>query len=291
MALRDDLRPTGKNRVIDLVQASGLDVSDWSSSKQGASFAARNPKYCYNWSFTGPNGLVILNLWYKNIEEKRGTVFSTANLRSIAHEMRVRGSHSLQISRAKAMDRALQLAFEQNLPVRVIINDGEMGVIENPARRVSKVDTRMLDPMPWTVTAYNFRSGVCSLKRGVRAIETVDQFSLPEIPDGPTERFDVDGQAFKRSLQVREAVWKRANGRCEYCDELGFRMSNGKYFLETHHIIPLSRDGADNVSNVAAVCANHHREAHYGECANQIRDQLLEIVSLKLRKMVNRKQR
>ena len=60
----------------------------------------------------------------------------------------------------------------------------------------------------------------------------------------------------------------------------------GEVFLETHHIVPLSEGGADSVKNAAAVCPNHHREAHYGASAAVIRDFLLEVASGKLRRGV-----
>jgi 5-methylcytosine-specific restriction protein A len=34
--------------------------------------------------------------------------------------------------------------------------------------------------------------------------------------------------------------------------------------LEVHHLLALSEDGPDTPENVVALCANHHREAHYG---------------------------
>jgi hypothetical protein len=43
--LKDDLFPTGKNRVIDLVQAAGVDVSDWGNYSRGPEHAPVNPKY------------------------------------------------------------------------------------------------------------------------------------------------------------------------------------------------------------------------------------------------------
>ena len=70
--------------------------------------------------------------------------------------------------------------------------------------------------------------------------------------------------SYARDPQVRDAVLKRADGRCEYCGQLGFIKADGNRYLETHHIIALANDGADRVANVIAVCPNHHREAHYG---------------------------
>src|SRR5437870_3293951 len=84
----------------------------------------------------------------------------------------------------------------------------------------------------------------------------------------------VNGTAFVRNSALRAAALRRANGRCEFCRKPGFAMSDGKVFLETHHVIALSAGGRDSVDNVAAVCPNHHREAHHGSRAEAIREAL-----------------
>jgi len=70
---------------------------------------------------------------------------------------------------------------------------------------------------------------------------------------------------YERDPKVREAVLQRAQGRCEYCGQPGFLMGDGRRYLETHHIIALANEGADKPTNVIAVCANDHREAHFGQ--------------------------
>lgn|GEM_PF-1027723 len=79
-----------------------------------------------------------------------------------------------------------------------------------------------------------------------------------------------------RSRIVRDVVLQRAQGVCELCGEPGFTTKEGSVFLETHHVVPLSEGGADTVNNVAALCPNDHREAHYGARASAIREQLLK---------------
>lgn len=69
---------------------------------------------------------------------------------------------------------------------------------------------------------------------------------------------------FLRDVAVRSAALSRAGGRCEYCKAPGFKTASGTVYLETHHVEPLSEGGADGLSNVIALCANHHREAHHG---------------------------
>lgn len=71
--------------------------------------------------------------------------------------------------------------------------------------------------------------------------------------------------SYVRDQRVRNQVLERAGGKCEYCRETAFIGKNNRSFLEAHHIISLSEQGVDKVSNVIALCPNHHREAHFGK--------------------------
>ncbi|MBI5908921.1 MAG: HNH endonuclease [Betaproteobacteria bacterium] len=53
---------------------------------------------------------------------------------------------------------------------------------------------------------------------------------------------------------------------------------DGRTYIETHHVIPLAENGPDSVSNVVALCPNHHRETHHGREAGAIRIRLLELL-------------
>ncbi|MDA7962888.1 MAG: HNH endonuclease [Alphaproteobacteria bacterium] len=44
-----------------------------------------------------------------------------------------------------------------------------------------------------------------------------------------------------------------------------FRKDDGSRYIETHHIKWLSKGGKDHISNLAMLCAHHHRMAHYAE--------------------------
>jgi 5-methylcytosine-specific restriction protein A len=77
---------------------------------------------------------------------------------------------------------------------------------------------------------------------------------------------------------VRRYVIRRAQGKCELCGKLGFIMPDGRRYLETHHILSLATNGADSVDNVIGLCADHHREAHYGIGADSLNDRMLDIL-------------
>lgn len=99
----------------------------------------------------------------------------------------------------------------------------------------------------------------------------VDQFSLP----GPPQREEVTLSRVLRDPIVRQAVLRRAGGRCELCCTPGFRTLAGALYLETHHVVPLEDEGTDAEWNMAAICPGEHREAHYGERAQAIGQRLL----------------
>jgi 5-methylcytosine-specific restriction protein A len=83
------------------------------------------------------------------------------------------------------------------------------------------------------------------------------------------------GAGYRRDDAVRDFVLRRARGKCEYCEALGFEMADGSRYLEAHHVISLSSDGPDTVENVIALCPSHHREAHYGKAAEVLEAEFL----------------
>jgi predicted HNH restriction endonuclease len=98
---------------------------------------------------------------------------------------------------------------------------------------------------------------------------------LVELEPEDQGRRVVSGMAYIRNPALRAQALERAKGVCEYCAAPGFRMSDGRVFLETHHIVPLREGGTDSEDNIAAICPNHHREAHHGTRALEIRQTLL----------------
>ena len=92
--------------------------------------------------------------------------------------------------------------------------------------------------------------------------------------EAPKQR-DVSGSRYVRDPAVRAAVRLRANGQCEYCGKPGFLCADGTPYIECHHIIALADAGADHVSNVIALCSEHHREAHFGKHAPSLEQEMI----------------
>jgi 5-methylcytosine-specific restriction enzyme A len=200
-------------------------------------------------------------------------------MRKFSRDMAHRGSKTVWIGRAQRMDDVIRHAAESKSRVRVIVNDGDMRDANDPHAKASVVRGRLLDPVEWTIRAYDSKTGECLLVRGPQAVRAIDQFDAPMLGTMTPEQVDRHGKVFSRDPAVRRAVLNRAGGRCEFCLTPGFLTPSGEVFLETHHIVPLSKGGADVVENVAAICANHHREAHCGAAAEAIREHLLVVAA------------
>jgi 5-methylcytosine-specific restriction enzyme A len=174
MAL-EEIRPLTRERMYDLVKAAGLDVSDWANYRRPA-YPARNPRYCYEWSFAQEDRLVVLNLWYSSLTEEAASVRAALNLRNLAKSIarlleeaqRGREVKPVWEKRTLKMDSDIQIAARTGLPVRVIVCDGEMRDLLRGDKQAVKARRRMLDPVPWAVTSYDWVTGDTVLTRGAQ---------------------------------------------------------------------------------------------------------------------------
>lgn len=270
------LRPRAKLRVIDMVEAAGLDVSDWSTSVRGPSGASANPKYCYEWAFVGDR-CIVLNLWHDALMVEGESILHRANFRADADELDRLGRGNPWGRRARRMDDALRAAQTRDLPVRVVINAGQRRDRNDPSSRSSRVNARELDKKAWSLVDYDDATGAHLLVRGAPRAKFVDQFDLDAL-GGPGQRQPRTTSVFARNAKVRSHALQRAGGRCEYCGIDGFRLPDGALYLETHHILPLQEGGDDRPENVIALCPSHHREAHYGAARLMLRDHFSALV-------------
>ena len=69
--------------------------------------------------------------------------------------------------------------------------------------------------------------------------------------------------AFFRDPFVAKYTKARAKGICQLCKQPApFMDENGEPYLESHHIVWLSRGGDDSIENTVALCPNCHRKMH-----------------------------
>jgi 5-methylcytosine-specific restriction protein A len=73
----------------------------------------------------------------------------------------------------------------------------------------------------------------------------------------------VSMSSFERDPYISEYTKRCANGVCQLCEqEAPFLGKDNRPYLETHHIIWLSRGGEDTLQNTVALCPNCHRKMH-----------------------------
>ena len=104
--------------------------------------------------------------------------------------------------------------------------------------------------------------------------ELAKTYSAPATPmptgENQPPRVQLNVTGFVRDIKVISWVIKHSNGFCELCDRPApFTRLGGVPFLEVHHVIHLSDNGPDTVSNAVALCPNCHRELHYGLNASE----------------------
>lgn len=284
MTVIESLKPIKLPHVYDLLKEVGVDVAGWKKLADGRTITnpASNPAHCRKWAFSD-KGLVVLNVWHDQLKEVNGEVYCEVDPGKYSEDVKKDTSMSVNARnvasrKAHDMDELIKTAYENGWPVRLIIGEGSRRNSNDSVSKPSRVAHRLLDQEPWSVEKYDQHADEWRLIR--RAIPRyVDQFVTTEMQ--PPERHEVHGNVWERNHRVRDAVLKRAAGQCEYCNSPGFKTLDGRIYLETHHVIPLSKSGADHIKNVAALCPNHHREAHHGEQSKAIRDELLKMLEKK----------
>ncbi len=70
-------------------------------------------------------------------------------------------------------------------------------------------------------------------------------------------------QTYIRDPYIARYARLRANGKCQLCGQSApFLDLHGDPYLESHHIVWLSRGGADTIDNTIGLCPNCHRKMH-----------------------------
>jgi len=300
----ESLRPTRASAVIDLVRRAGVSVDRWYVKADGtpAAMPRSNPAYCYNWAFGGANEPALACLWHASMKIVGAHIELKSNMRDLAvrleriaedidrpveHRERARP----QALRARRLEELVQDCATTGRELRVIVNEGEMRDESSLGEDSSFVRVRLLDPVAWQVAAFDSITGECTLRRNTKTVPAradasqakdtrprfADQHDLlgADHPD----RVLATGSVVRRDPAVRQVVLERADGRCELCDAPGFPMDDGRLYMETHHVQPLSEGGADRVWNVVALCPTHHREVHHGRRRSEMKAQLCELLA------------
>jgi 5-methylcytosine-specific restriction enzyme A len=273
MSVLDELRPKQKLRIMDLLADAGIDVSHWKDYK--GKHPAANPKYCYNWSFEQPGELVAVCLWHSDLKYLEGQI--------LYHRLtdlpeRIGPGEPVWRRRDTEFGIKLELAYRQQLPVRVVILEGVPYDVDRGHTEASEVEARLLDPISWAVTKYNYVSRNCTLVRGAKPV-------VPAVDASDFELAWFEGEARRHFIlhRRREGAARREkikevlarNGGSLTCEvpRCGFDFSSkygrlGEGYAHVHHLKPLKfapKEGRKTIlSDLAIVCPNCHAMIHLG---------------------------
>jgi 5-methylcytosine-specific restriction enzyme A len=269
MKTREDLRPTQKPLVMDILKSLDMDVSKWADMKGGAARAASNPKYCYNWSFRQPGEFFVVCLWYNGLKQKGAKLFFEVNSTGKRTHRTELGSSTWN-KRSDDFDQSLWLAYSHQLPLRVIVVEGDGG----------SVRARLLDEALWAVTEYDIATSKCTIVRGAEPVPVsinADDIELAGFEGQERKRF-VQHRRREDSMRrhkIEDAFAKAGKLVCEVpkC-EFDFAKRYGPLgtgYAQVHHLVPLHRAPKTGrkvtLKDLAIVCANCHAMIHAGgEC-------------------------
>ncbi|WAC49803.1 HNH endonuclease signature motif containing protein [Asticcacaulis sp. SL142] len=91
-------------------------------------------------------------------------------------------------------------------------------------------------------------------------------FKRAQAAIGPAPTRMTQRTEFVRNPFVVAAALVRSENKCEApgCSRELFVRSDGRPYLEVHHVTPLGEGGDDTLKNAAALCPHCHRELHFG---------------------------
>lgn len=183
-----------------------------------------------------------------------------------------------------------------------------------------KATTRTLPgqaAIPWRQELTEYEHSVRSWAEGLKASPSTYGQGEPndsEVdPDAEANAIlGLERKLLGRKPEVRERVsrsiergsigqkLKQVNGyRCQICEALGqeplgFIKKSGEPYVEAHHVTPVSEleVGSLSAGNILILCANHHRQMHYGNVSLErsehcflilIDDQVVEVTRFSLK--------
>lgn len=86
-----------------------------------------------------------------------------------------------------------------------------------------------------------------------------------EIESNAPERVSIETYRVLRDTALARRIKEIHNHACQICGANPIQLSNGKFYAEAHHLIPLGKhNGLDIAENIICVCPNCHVKLDYG---------------------------
>lgn len=132
----------------------------------------------------------------------------------------------------------------------------------------------------WSISEKSFKKVIEQSKANEKELEEVNNENIYDEAD----MIALEAKYKNQTPKIREIISKKIERGtiatavkkwydydCLICkakgeQAKGFKKKNGEYYIETHHFFPVSelQKGSLGLSNLMTLCANHHRQVHYG---------------------------
>jgi 5-methylcytosine-specific restriction protein A len=219
------------------------------------------------WSIAELRGAVNAYLTMLSYEQTN-TQYSKTEIRRKALESFLKGRTAGSFE--YRMQNISAVLYKANLPYitgyKPAINVGA-----SVLKKISALLTEMqvITPNIYKPTAeektLDFQTNILRKKINTKIIPTGNQ---------KPKKTKISSETYIRDPLVRAWILEHSSGICESCgDEAPFHTETSNLpYLEVHHLISLSNNGADSIENAIAVCPNCHRRLHYSIDKTQLKD-------------------
>lgn len=150
-----------------------------------------------------------------------------------------------------------QKLLEDEIPIELLDLEGLLDKIDDDAESDAKLVDIILRKRSKTINE--------AIKGDSSLVEKLNKRSLRKI------EYDKHGKK-KRNKLVSELAKIKADYTCEATGEKTFKMNNGLYYVEAHHILEFStEDGPDITDNIIALGPEKHMLLHHA-CKKEVED-------------------
>lgn len=95
-----------------------------------------------------------------------------------------------------------------------------------------------------------------------KLIDRIEKLDIENSLLGPIN-IEVLASRYERDQELIQLIKRLRGSRCQICD-FSFKTTSGENYSECHHLEHLAKSGLDVSKNILVLCANHHRQFHFG---------------------------
>lgn len=137
--------------------------------------------------------------------------------------------------------------------------------LDNRGKGSLRIDSMVIDYQPLT-EQLSLPLGVAALPPPNRLVDRlVTRLQELDIENqaNPPQQLEAFAKRYERDPELIKIIKLLRGGKCQICG-FSFKTKSGDDYAECHHLEHLADSGLDISSNILVLCANHHRQFHYG---------------------------